>query len=222
MIDSTGVLTATADYDVFGAIRASTGTQSLFAFTGEQRDPETGFTFLRARYLDPTTGRFTQADTIQPNAPGTQGWNLYSYVANNPTTWVDPSGRISGDAVAAGVAIVTVQALIKYCYAFSAALLLAQQYVAAGLIWVACTVVLWYALPPIFKCVAAGYECIRDAMIVAVALCSVPGICGGTNPPVWPPRPKLGPIGSTLSASRNTIPPEPSVSRPFRPMPSSP
>ena len=34
--------------------------------------------------------------------PGTQGYNLYAYVANNPTTWVDPSGysaepALSGD-----------------------------------------------------------------------------------------------------------------------------
>lgn len=39
------------------------------------------------------TGRFLSADPVQPNAPGTQGYNLYAYVANNPTTWVDPSGH---------------------------------------------------------------------------------------------------------------------------------
>jgi hypothetical protein len=33
------------------------------------------------------------ADPVQPNGPGTQGYNLYSYVANNPVTWVDPSGH---------------------------------------------------------------------------------------------------------------------------------
>ena len=38
-------------------------------------------------------GRFLSADSVQPNAPGTQGYNLYAYVANNPTTWVDPSGH---------------------------------------------------------------------------------------------------------------------------------
>ncbi|MBI5948569.1 MAG: RHS repeat protein [Chloroflexi bacterium] len=91
--DGTGTTTATADYDVFGAIRTSTGTQSAFGFSGEQSDPESGYTYLRARYLDPVLGRMTAPDTVQPNAPGTQGWNLYAYVANNPTTWVDPTGH---------------------------------------------------------------------------------------------------------------------------------
>ncbi len=88
-----GTLTGTADYDTFGAVRASTGTGSVFGYTGEQFDAETGYTYLRARYLNPALGRFTSADTIQPNAPGTQGFNLYAYVASNPTTWVDPSGH---------------------------------------------------------------------------------------------------------------------------------
>jgi RHS repeat-associated protein len=93
LTDLGGSLTGTADYDVFGQVRAASGTSSAFGFTGEQFDAETGFTFLRARYLDPRLGRFLSADSIQPNAPGTQGYNLYTYVANNPTTWVDPSGQ---------------------------------------------------------------------------------------------------------------------------------
>lgn len=93
--DGTGALVATEDFDVFGESRAATGSGSAFGFTGEQFDAETEYTYLRARYLDPSVGRFTQADTVQPNAPGTQGYNLYAYVANNPTTWVDPSGRFA-------------------------------------------------------------------------------------------------------------------------------
>ena len=36
-------------------------------------------------------------DTVQPNAPGTQGYNRYAYVANNPATWTDPSGHAASD-----------------------------------------------------------------------------------------------------------------------------
>ena len=43
--------------------------------------------------MSPSLGRFLSADSVQPNAPGTQGYDAYAYVANNPTTWVDPSGN---------------------------------------------------------------------------------------------------------------------------------
>jgi RHS repeat-associated protein len=92
IVDSTGSVAGSADYDVFGSVRAKTGVATVFGFTGEQSDP-TGLLFLRSRYYDPTTGRFLSADSVQPNAPGTQGFNLYSYVANNPATNTDPSGH---------------------------------------------------------------------------------------------------------------------------------
>jgi hypothetical protein len=38
-------------------------------------------------------GRFLSPDSVQPDAPGTQGLNLYSYVANNPATNTDPTGH---------------------------------------------------------------------------------------------------------------------------------
>ncbi|HEY4668234.1 MAG TPA: RHS repeat-associated core domain-containing protein, partial [Tepidiformaceae bacterium] len=82
------------DYNVFGQLRAGAGT-GTFGFTGEQYDAETGYTYLRACYYDPALGRFASADSVQPNAPGTQGYNLYAHVANNSTTWTDPSGNTS-------------------------------------------------------------------------------------------------------------------------------
>ncbi|MGA7673104.1 MAG: RHS repeat-associated core domain-containing protein [Nitrolancea sp.] len=85
-------LTGTSDYDASGAVRSQTGTSLSLDFTGELTDPSTGLVGLRARKLDPTLDRFLSADTVQPNAPGSQGYNLYAYVANNPTSWVDPSG----------------------------------------------------------------------------------------------------------------------------------
>ena len=41
----------------------------------------------------PGLGRFLSVNSVQPNAPGTQGFNVYAYAANNPTTWADPSGH---------------------------------------------------------------------------------------------------------------------------------
>ncbi len=83
-------------YDVFVAVRSQSGASLSLGYTGQLTDPATGFVDLRARELDPTLGRFLSADTVQPNAPGSQGYNRYAYVANNPTTWVDPSGHVAG------------------------------------------------------------------------------------------------------------------------------
>ncbi|MGA7670852.1 MAG: RHS repeat-associated core domain-containing protein [Nitrolancea sp.] len=78
-------------------------------------------------WLDPTLGRFLSADTVQPNAPGSQGYNLYAYVANNPTSWVDPSGHsTNGDAAGAAgtAAAVSIFSLLLFtslaaaCFAF--------------------------------------------------------------------------------------------------------
>jgi RHS repeat-associated protein len=91
LTDSSGALTGSTDYDVFGAVRAQTGTSLPLGFTGELNDPTNGFLDLQARDLDPALGRFLSRDSVSPNAPGSQGYNPYAYVANNPTTWVDPS-----------------------------------------------------------------------------------------------------------------------------------
>jgi RHS repeat-associated protein len=92
LTDGTGALTGTADWEAFGAPRTSTGEASAFGFTSEPIDP-TGLVHLRARWLDPATGRFASADTVSPNAVGTQGYNLYAYAADNPATWTDPTGH---------------------------------------------------------------------------------------------------------------------------------
>jgi RHS repeat-associated protein len=99
MTNGSGSMTGSSDYGVFGSTRASSGASSVLGFTGEQQDSSTGLTYLRARSYSATTGRFLSADTVQPNAPGTQGYNRYAYTANNPTTWTDPSGHSVGDAL---------------------------------------------------------------------------------------------------------------------------
>jgi RHS repeat-associated protein len=85
-----GSVTSRQSYDVWGAPRSS--LPATFGFAGEQHDT-TGLIHLRARQYDPSIGRFLSADRVQPNAPGTQGWNLYGYAAGNPSTLIDPSGH---------------------------------------------------------------------------------------------------------------------------------
>jgi len=80
--DASGTLTGRRSYEAFGQTLSSSGTSLTFGFTGAPSDA-TGLVDLRARSLDPVSGRFLSADSVIPNAPGTQGYSPYAYVANN-------------------------------------------------------------------------------------------------------------------------------------------
>jgi RHS repeat-associated protein len=89
--DATGGLTKTYSYDSFGRLVASTGTISdPFQYTGREFDSETGLYFYRARYYDPTSGRFLGEDPIGFHG----GPNFYPYVSNEPTLYRDPTGLL--------------------------------------------------------------------------------------------------------------------------------
>ena len=49
--------------------------------------------YLRARYYDPSIGRFTSYDIEEGNISNPQDMNRYVYCRNNPTKYVDPSGE---------------------------------------------------------------------------------------------------------------------------------
>ena len=66
LTNETGLITDTFDYDAFGPLIASTGdTPNAYLYTGERFDPDLGFYYLRARYLDPNLGRFHTLDTYE-------------------------------------------------------------------------------------------------------------------------------------------------------------
>jgi RHS repeat-associated protein len=69
-----------------------------FKYTG-QRQAEAGLYYYNARWYDPKTGRFIQADTDVPESQGsTLGFDRYAYVGNNPVNHIDPSGHCWGFA----------------------------------------------------------------------------------------------------------------------------
>lgn len=47
----------------------------------------------KARFYSPALGRFVQPDTIIPDQFNPQSWNRFSYVINNPTNHIDPTGH---------------------------------------------------------------------------------------------------------------------------------
>ena len=93
VIDSDGNVIEHITYDSFGQITSETNPEIDFRFgyTGREFDEETGQYYYRARYYDAGVGRFISEDSIGFSAGDT---NLYRYVFNNSTNYIDPSGNI--------------------------------------------------------------------------------------------------------------------------------
>jgi len=89
--DATGTMVQTYGYDAFGnvTVSGSGNVAQPFMFTGREYDAETSMYFYRARYYDPTVGRFVTKDPI---GFGGGDYNLYGYVGNNPINFSDPDG----------------------------------------------------------------------------------------------------------------------------------
>jgi RHS repeat-associated protein len=74
-------------YDSFGnAAIAVSAIENNLRFAGQYFDAESGLHYNLHRYYDPKTGRYLQTD------PFGEGLNLYAYVFNNPTRFIDPLG----------------------------------------------------------------------------------------------------------------------------------
>jgi RHS repeat-associated protein len=87
LTDASGDITATLDYDSFGKVTSGAAT-TRYTYSGREIDPETALMYYRARFFDPQVGRFISEDPIGLSG----GMNLFTYVANNPVSFTDPSG----------------------------------------------------------------------------------------------------------------------------------
>ncbi|MCL5802137.1 MAG: RHS repeat-associated core domain-containing protein [Gammaproteobacteria bacterium] len=101
--DNLGTTTGTQRFDAWGNKTASTGTIATYGYTGREPDA-TGLMYYRARYYDPSIGRFTQRDPIGLRG----GINRYAYVENDPTNVTDPTGEI-GEGLLAKLAAKGIQ-----------------------------------------------------------------------------------------------------------------
>ncbi|NOU78471.1 RHS repeat protein [Paenibacillus sp. LMG 31459] len=94
IVDTNGVIKNNYVYDEWGNITSQTEEISnSFKYAGETYDPETGLYYLRARYYDPSMGRFLNEDTVEGQIDNPLTQNLYTYVGNNPLIFSDPSGH---------------------------------------------------------------------------------------------------------------------------------
>jgi RHS repeat-associated protein len=93
LVNNSGVVQNHIRYDSFGRIVSQTAPalNPRFAYTGREWDSEIELYFYRARYYNPTAGRFIGEDPI---GFGAGDANLYRYVSNSSPNLTDPMGLL--------------------------------------------------------------------------------------------------------------------------------
>ena len=99
MLDSTGTVVATYNYDAWGNCVVTTDTNGIgeinpIRYRGYYWDAEFGLYYLQSRYYSPTLCRFISQDSIEYLDPESiNGLNLYAYCSNNPVMYGDSTGH---------------------------------------------------------------------------------------------------------------------------------
>jgi RHS repeat-associated protein len=108
--DELGGVTDRYSYTAFGELLEHRGSDlNPYRFAGEAFDPNTGFSYNRARWLDLASGRFTSVDPFAGSVWQPVTVHRYSYANGDPVQMSDPSGLfVGGFAIAVVVAFITV------------------------------------------------------------------------------------------------------------------
>lgn len=94
LTNSAGTVTDQYEYDAFGNSFTMSGTTpNEMLYRGEQFDGDLGLYYLRARYYNPTTGRFMSRDPENGNLKHPATLQKYLYVNGDPINLIDPRGR---------------------------------------------------------------------------------------------------------------------------------
>jgi RHS repeat-associated protein len=117
LTDKLGNLTDTSSYDAYGNVTNSLSSE--FGYRGESFEDLTRLQYLRARYYEPSTGRFLGVDPIEGDVNSPISRHRYLYGNANPVMYSDPSGKFSiGEAVAT-LAILDILAISAANQSFS-------------------------------------------------------------------------------------------------------
>ena len=94
LLDESGNVTKTYEYDSFGnEVKPEKKDENPYRYCGEYYDKETEEVYLRARYYEPSVGRFITRDTYTGESDEPLSLHLYTYCANDGVNMVDPSGH---------------------------------------------------------------------------------------------------------------------------------
>jgi len=91
IVDTAGTVLDHLSYDSYGKVLSESNASNgdRFKYIGREYDSATGLYYYRARYYDPSGGRFISQDPTGLSAGDT---NLYRYVRNSPNDATDRTG----------------------------------------------------------------------------------------------------------------------------------
>jgi RHS repeat-associated protein len=105
LTNESGGVTDTYTHSAFGELLEHIGADAQpYAFAGEPYDPNVGFAYHRARWLDPGVGRFISEDPFAGLAYEPTTLHAYLYARNEPTDRRDPSGLFDGGLAGLSIA----------------------------------------------------------------------------------------------------------------------
>ena len=97
LTDEQGNVTDRYTLEAFGTLLSHEGDDpNAYLFAGEPLDPNSGFYYNRARWLDPNAGRFASVDPFGGSVSEPTSLHRYLYVGGHPEDGTDPTGLYEG------------------------------------------------------------------------------------------------------------------------------
>jgi RHS repeat-associated protein len=93
VLNSTNQVVSANDYDAWGYAMQNRSYQSgntMYKFTGKERDNESSYDYFGARYYDSKIGRWGGVDSLFMKH---YDFNTYNYAIDNPLRYIDPDGK---------------------------------------------------------------------------------------------------------------------------------
>ncbi|MEQ1905649.1 MAG: RHS repeat-associated core domain-containing protein [Pirellulaceae bacterium] len=92
-------------YDAYGNLLNMQATAALTAYlySGEAFDTRINQQYLRARWYDPSTGRFTSLDPFAGNMSDPQSRHKYLYTHADPINGIDPTGKFTSTQISISI-----------------------------------------------------------------------------------------------------------------------
>lgn len=97
LVSDDGKITDRYRYSAYGELLEKSGnTENHYLYTGEYHDGTSSLYYLRARYMNPSTGSFLTMDTYEGSIYEPATLHRYLYANGNPVSYSDPGGHFAG------------------------------------------------------------------------------------------------------------------------------